>query len=264
MPIDIDKRTSVTDTTDWRCLAKTYKRGEINPSHKHTRGQLLFAEKGVMLVQTDKDRWVIPPQRALWLPPESVHTFRLLSRTELRTVYFTPAFISDCCGEDALKHVHVIEVTSIVLQLITSLFAQEHNAATRRLMAQLLLRILNETEALPVELPMPQDDKLNRVAQDMLVNNSWNLTLNDFAGLVAMSDRTFSRYFTADTGCTFRTWKQRARIFVSLDLLSNGLSVKQVAYKLGFSCPAAFIAAFRAVTGSTPASFAMRITTALK
>jgi AraC-like DNA-binding protein len=70
-----------------------------------------------------------------------------------------------------------------------------------------------------------------------------------------MSERTFSRLFIQDTGFSFRTWKQRARICVSLDLLSAGIPIKQVAYQLGFSCPAAFTAAFRSILGSTPRDF---------
>ena len=45
------------------------------------------------------------------------------------------------------------------------------------------------------------------------------------------------------------------RICASLDLLANGISIKQVAYQLGFSCPAAFTAAFRAILDSTPRDF---------
>nr|VXZ84519.1 HTH-type transcriptional repressor of iron proteins A [Klebsiella pneumoniae] len=66
----------------------------------------------------------------------------------------------------------------------------------------------------------------------------------------AMSERTFSRLFMKDTGFSFRTWKQRARICASLDLLANGIPIKQVAYQLGFSCPAAFTAAFAAFWGN--------------
>ncbi|WP_317178647.1 helix-turn-helix domain-containing protein, partial [Pectobacterium sp. HCp5_1] len=35
----------------------------------------------------------------------------------------------------------------------------------------------------------------------------------------------------------------------------HGVSVKQIAYQLGFSCPAAFSAAFRSVIGTTPSEF---------
>ncbi|MGU9900423.1 helix-turn-helix domain-containing protein, partial [Klebsiella pneumoniae] len=57
------------------------------------------------------------------------------------------------------------------------------------------------------------------------------------------------------TFLSFRTWKQRARICASLDLLANGVPIKQVAYQLGFSCPAAFTAAFRCILGATPRDY---------
>ncbi|WP_240345325.1 AraC family transcriptional regulator [Pectobacterium brasiliense] len=254
-PIDTDEMTIEMNNSDWGCLARSYERGELNPSHRHKRGQLLYAVKGVMLVQTESRQWVIPPQRSLWLPAEQWHSFTLLSHTELRTLYFTPSFMAETCGMKTLDHIHVIGMTPFAQHLISSLFEQSFNHSTQKLIAQLLLRIVNETEALPVDLAMPCDDKLHKVAQDILVNNRWNVSLSEFAERVAMSERTFSRYFTEDTGCSFRTWKQRARIFVSMDLLSNGMPVKNVAYKLGFSCPSSFIAAFRTVTGQTPSCF---------
>jgi transcriptional regulator GlxA family with amidase domain len=75
------------------------------------------------------------------------------------------------------------------------------------------------------------------------------------ADIANMSERSFSRLFLRDTGFSFRTWKQRARIYASLDLLSENVSVKQIAWQLGFSSPAAFSAAFRAIMGVTPGEF---------
>jgi len=247
--------TTPSDVPEWGCLARAYSRGQVNPEHKHSRGQLLYAEKGVMLVQTGGKQWVIPPQRALWLPAGELHAFALLSHTELRTVYFSPSFVGDTDGAKNLKQIHVIDMTPFARHLITSLFEGTFNHSTQKLMAQLLLRMVNETEALPVSLVMPRDEGLNSVARNILVNNRWDITLTEFAALVAMSERTFTRFFVADTGYSFRTWKQRARIFASMDLLSNDMPVKLVAYRLGFSCPSSFVAAFRAVTGRVPSDF---------
>jgi AraC-like DNA-binding protein len=102
---------------------------------------------------------------------------------------------------------------------------------------------------------MPHDERLACAARELLVNHRWEASLSDLAYIATMSERTFSRLFIKDTGFSFRTWKQRARICASLDLLANGISIKQVAYQLGFSCPAAFTAAFRAILDSTPRDF---------
>ena len=48
-----------------------------------------------MLVQTESDRWVIPPQRALWLPPLHIHSYHLLLQTDLRAIYFSSSLIAE-------------------------------------------------------------------------------------------------------------------------------------------------------------------------
>src|ERR1700740_3833073 len=53
--------------------SQRYKAGEI-PAHRHRRGQLLCASEGVITVRTDDGLWVIPPQRAVWIAPGTLHT----------------------------------------------------------------------------------------------------------------------------------------------------------------------------------------------
>lgn len=255
MPNKIDDTPKVNTQPGWGCLARTYERGDIRLPHSHPQGQLLFAITGVMLVESANKRWVIPPQRALWLPSNVEHTFNVFSRTELRTVYFEPPFIALCQDFKARDEVHVIAVTDLFRQLIAGMFDQNYNAESHRLMASLLLQVLSETEILPAALPMPLDSRLHRAALEMMMHNNWHASLSQLAELATMSERTFSRQFVKDTGFTLRGWKQWARIYASLDLLANGISLKQIAFQLGFSCPAAFTAAFREVMGSTPGQF---------
>ena len=37
--------------------------------HRHRRGQLLYAARGVVVVSTPNGAWVAPPERAVWTPP---------------------------------------------------------------------------------------------------------------------------------------------------------------------------------------------------
>ncbi|HHU6688956.1 TPA: AraC family transcriptional regulator [Klebsiella pneumoniae] len=220
MPGSIDKAPRHDEATGWSSTAISYQRGEADPPHHHVEGQLLFATRGVMLVQTESDRWVIPPQRALWLPPLHIHSYHLLSQTDLRAIYFSSSLIAECTSFTKSQQVHVITAPPLTMAL-----------------------------------PMPNDERLFSAARSLLVNQRWEASLSELAFMSAMSERTFSRLFMKDTGFSFRTWKQRARICASLDLLANGVPIKQVAYQLGFSCPAAFTAAFRCILGATPRDY---------
>ena len=255
MPGSIDKAPRHDEATGWSSTAISYQRGETDPPHHHIEGQLLFATRGVMLVETERERWVIPPQRALWLPPLQIHSYTLLSRTDLRAVYFSSSLIAECANFTKRHQVHMISATALVKELIAGLFSEEYNGSSQRKMALLLLDILSEAPPISAELPMPHDERLFNATQELLINHRWETSLSELAYIATMSERTFSRLFIKDTGFSFRTWKQRARICASLDLLANGVSIKQVAYQLGFSCPAAFTAAFRSIMDSTPRDF---------
>ena len=108
-----------------------------------------------MLVETGSKRWVIPPQRALWIPPFQEHTYSVLSATELRAVWFSPALISQCEPFKRKDEVHVIMATALFKELIAGLFSAEYRPASQRSMAVLLLDILSETQQISAELPMP-------------------------------------------------------------------------------------------------------------
>lgn len=97
-----------------------------------------------MLVETENDRWVIPPQRALWLPPLQIHSYHLLSQTDLRTIYFSSSLIEECSNFMKSNQVHVITATALVKELIAGLFSEDYNRPSQRKMALLLLEILSE------------------------------------------------------------------------------------------------------------------------
>lgn len=255
MPGSIDKAPRHDEATGWSSTAICYQRGDEDPPHHHIEGQLLFATKGVMLVETEGNRWVIPPQRALWLPPLQIHSYKLLSHTDLQAVYFSNSLIAECTNFTKSNHVHVTTATALVKELIGGLFSADYNGSSQRKMALLLLEILSEAAPLTAELPMPHDERLFSAVRELLVSHRWEASLSDLAYIATMSERNFSRLFIKDTGFSFRTWRQRARICTSLDLLANGTSIKQVAYQLGFSCPAAFTAAFRSILDTTPRNF---------
>ena len=48
--------------------ADDYESGFEIPPHRHDSAQLIHAATGVMTVETDDGLWVVPPQRAVWVP----------------------------------------------------------------------------------------------------------------------------------------------------------------------------------------------------
>ncbi|WP_264583003.1 AraC family ligand binding domain-containing protein [Rhodoblastus acidophilus] len=76
-----------------RALTRSYANGTVILPHCHERGQVVYAASGVMELSAGDDLWIIPPQRALWMPPDLLHSLRAMGTVELRTVFVHPAHI---------------------------------------------------------------------------------------------------------------------------------------------------------------------------
>lgn len=239
----------------WATLAKTHPAGTALPRHQHRRGQLVFATGGVLRVATPLAHWTVPPQRALWVPPGHPHAIEVLSVTHLRTVYCEPALVGDEEAFTRRGEVHAVVASPLIRQLVLGLFEQRYDHATRHLMVRLLLRTMQHTPSLPTDLPMPCSPALRQALAPLLQNHQWHLPLHALAAAASMSERSFTRHFTAEAGMSFRAWRQRARLIASLDLLASGRPVKAVAHALQFESAAAYCAAFRGLLGCTPSAY---------
>lgn len=240
---------------EFQLLAKHLCRNSIRPQHQHQTGQLIFALRGTMLIDTPQSRWTIPPQRALWVPSQHPHSIHMLSDVEMRTVYFHSDLIAQIPNFARSTEVHAVVASPLIKELILGLFLRLEDAEMSGLMATLLLHALRDTVCLPTHLPMPLNEKLRNIVMAQLSENNWHIPASDLAARVAMSERTFARRFSDEVGFSYRSWRQRARIIASLDLLEKGRSVKSIANAMQFSSAAAYISAFRKILGSTPLSF---------
>lgn len=241
---------------DWSRLAKTYAAGTVVAPHAHGAGQLLFITQGVLLVETELARWTVPPQQSLWLPPGQVHGFYAASQTVLRALYFSEPWMGDLQARfPRVGEVHAIAVAPLLKELVLGLFDPQFETDAQRSMLGLVLKLLPRMANLPTNLPMPGSARLRHAALVVLGERAWDQPLHMTAALAHMSERSFTRNFKHEVGLTFRVWRQRARLIVSLDLLNAGHSVKHVALALGFASSAAFVSAFKQLFGCPPGAF---------
>src|SRR5689334_1024734 len=66
--------------------------------HQHRRHQLLYAASGAMRLEAADGQWLLPPQRAAWIPRRLRHRVSASGPIALRTLYLAPSLtISDQC-----------------------------------------------------------------------------------------------------------------------------------------------------------------------
>jgi len=227
--------------------------GQLIEAHHHRRAQLLFASQGTMVVSTDQGIWVVPTQRAVWIPAFVDHAVLARSPLSLRSLYFTPSIVPGMP-----KACAVVTVSELLRQLILAAVAlpadYDENGADGRLIGVLLDQILTLPEA-PLHLPMPTDGRLRVIAETLSNNPADPRSLEQWAETAGASSRTLTRLFAAETGMTFRQWRQQVRLLEALARLADGDPVTTVALDLGYESQSAFIAMFRKSLGTTPGRY---------
>jgi AraC-like DNA-binding protein len=237
--------------------ARSYARGTRLGLHAHREAQLLYAARGVMQVDTPRGRWLVPPARAVWLPPRTEHAVDVLADIEMRTLYLEPAWLAAHPQAPLLDRTFVVAVHPLLRELVLAAFRADADPRRTLLLAAVALFELAEAESADTFMPLPADPRARRVADLVLANPADQRPLADLALAAGASARTVTRLFPTETELTFKEWRQRARIMAAAQALgAGGASVKQVAARLGFSSTAAFVHAFRQVLGTTPAAFA--------
>jgi AraC-like DNA-binding protein len=221
--------------------------------HSHPRYQLVYAARGVMTVDTREATWVVPPQRAVWMPPGIEHRLKASGAVEMRSLYVRP----DAAARMP-RTCEVLEVTALLRELIvraTELpMEYEQRGPAGRLM-RLLLDELAGLPRLPYHLPMPRSAPLAAICRRLLDAPDEPVTLAELAGRSAMSSRTLARHFRRRTGMTFAAWRRRARLQRALAWIVEGRPIVKVALELGYDSPSAFSAMFRRELGAAPSQF---------
>jgi AraC-like DNA-binding protein len=242
-----------------RLLARSYRRGTRLDTHMHREAQLIFAERGVMQVTTPKGRWLVPPARAVWVPPRLPHAIDVLADTEMRALYAEPDWLATHPEAPRLMREFVVAVGPLLRESVLALFGDQIHQRRAEVLAELVLYELAEAEDAATFVPMPADARARHVAALVLADPLVERDLDDLALAAGASPRTVTRLFPSETGLTFREWRRRARIMAAAEMLSSGSRpVKDVSSRFGFSSVAAFGHAFREIMGMTPGEFQRR------
>lgn len=233
-------------------LQDEYPAGFVDPMHSHEHVQILYASAGVMSVRTPETSFVIPPQRAVWLPAGMRHEVACRGPVSLRTLYLPsgPADRDQPC--------RVFEVSNLLKSLILEVvdFPPLYDLSGREgRIIELLLEEMERMPNAPYQVSMPSDPRLLRVCNTILTDPADPRDIDDWANLAAMGRRTFTRSFKQETGMGLAVWRQQVRLMEALSMLAAGASITQVTYEVGYDSPSGFAAMFRRAFGVPPSQY---------
>lgn len=220
--------------------------------HHHSWGQFTYAVEGVMRVEANRSSWIVPQQRAVWIPPGVMHGVTVLQNTHLRPmrVYAgrTPFPGQEC---------KVLELSSLLRELLMALEQHDRQEQSPRehLLMEMILDEIPRCAVQPVRVPLPTDKRLKTLCDALIADPGIERTLADWAGLVGASERTLARLFERDLDMGFAQWRQQVRLAHAAPLIADGMPLSQVAAQLGYASQSAFSAMFKKTFGCSPTTF---------
>jgi AraC-like DNA-binding protein len=233
-----------------RSLAATYYDGYHIEPHAHPWGQLIYASEGVMKVRAGEQFWIVPPQRAVWAPPKTMHEIWTSGTFAMRTLYIAPQLSVLLSPECKALDISPL-LRELVLHIVRVGMLDSSTLAHGNLI-NVLLDQLVDAQSLILSLRLPTEKRARAVADRLQLMPSDDASIDSLAREAGASTRTLQRLFLAETGLRFSEWRQRLRLLHAVALLNSGVSVTEAGFDAGYNSTSAFIAAFRKQIGETP------------
>ena len=208
-----------------------------------------------MRVRTANGTWVVPPNRALWVPAGLEHEIRAIGSVHMRTLYLQPNPARTSLGK---KDCAVVAVPALLRELILRLIELQKTKGHKSLEGHIVALISDELKLLemqPLHVPLPMEPKLRRLCEAFQSDPGSQRTSSEWSSRYGMSVKTMERAFAKSIGMTFGQWRQQVRLLAGLERLAVGEPITRVALDLGYKSPSSFTAMFRKALGTTPGKY---------
>lgn len=223
--------------------------------HTHERHQLIYAFSGTLRLEAENGIYLLPPQRAAWIPAGVKH------RTTLHNVLSGSVFFAPSLVTSNLQSIRIISAAPIVREMVQYALRWPPGRDPDDGLAASFFATLGMLcgewikQEMPFRLPSGKSVQI-QAAMEYSLNNLETATLAAAAAAAALSARQFRRRFQAECGIAWRQFLYQARMLRAMELLvAPQASVTDVAYAVGFNSLSAFAKSFFRFSGQTPNHF---------
>ena len=232
---------------------------DIQPHH-HDWGQLVFSIGGAVRVSTSDSTFLVPPSRAVWIPPRMVHAVSAIERADLRTLYLHAGLIET--RAEPWSRGRVLEVSPLLRELVLQLPtdpdappATQAERAREHCITHLIVDELTRARSLQLGVALPQDKRLRRLCEALIREPARHAALADWAAEVGASERTVSRLFREQLGTGYAQWRSQVLLAHALSMAARSKPMSHIAAELGYASASAFTAMVTRTVGMPPSRF---------
>ncbi|GAB4186413.1 MAG: hypothetical protein OHK0024_26740 [Thalassobaculales bacterium] len=175
----------------------------------------------------------MPPGHALWIPAGLAHDVTMLGAVGMRTAYVAAPAAAAGQGARVIRVSPLLQAVLLALAeeplaeepLAGEILAEEASpadgqggrpAARLTHLSALALDEIARAPVTPLALPLPADPRLAGLCRALIAEPALSLDLDGWAERVALSRRSLSRRFRAETGLSLGQWRARLRALGAL------------------------------------------------
>jgi AraC-like DNA-binding protein len=237
--------------------------------HHHPWAQVAISATGVVRLTMSDGTYIVPPSRAVWIPPGLDHAVTVVEDADLLTLYLHQP--RGRCGpgvprgeQAPWRLCRVLEVSTLLRALALEMDMRPDGdgppplGAARLREQRLAVLIADELRrAPPVRLgvDLPAEKRLRALCEAVLDDPARHSTLAGWARESGASARTITRLFRSELGTSFGQWRQQVLLARALSLAARREPVGRIAAELGYASASAFTAMVRRSVGQPPRRF---------
>ncbi len=142
-------------------LSSEYPAGHSAGWHTHDRSQVVYAISGVLTVSTDNGIWIVPPQRAVWVPANRMHEVEMTRDVSMRSLYIAPDVKTDLPD-----HNIVLQMSPLMRELLLKFFELPRpydTAGSGGRLVQVMIDQLATLQTEPLHQPLAAEPRLEKI-----------------------------------------------------------------------------------------------------
>lgn len=230
----------------------------VTPKHQHTWGQIQLISGGIMELHAEQQRFLSPSQYAIWVPAGVEHESFTRRSIDYCSMNIAPERTLHFPGNTCL-----LVVTDIAQAIVDDFRGRKlsvaQTASDQRLV-EVLLDQLSLSQAQPQFLPTVDDKILSPLLQQLEWQPASDKSIKAWAQELHTTERTLARRCQRLLGMSFTELRQRHKFIYSLQLLRQGMSIKEVAFTLGYNQTSPYIVMFKKYAHCSPQQYRRKLT----
>ncbi|KXZ68016.1 AraC family transcriptional regulator [Acinetobacter venetianus] len=228
-----------------------YQKDDVVSPHSSLWGDFNFSLNGTLEFDIEGQYYLSPPSYGLWLPPRTEHQ----SLPVEHEIHYICIRLHPRYGQALGLSCRCFSIEPFFRSLVLQILEQQKQQAQPEYLEHLLQVLFDQLKQAPAYshyLPQSTHPILAPILEKLSAPDSFHQSLQQVLQQFSVSERHILRLSQQELQLSLSEWRNRAKIIFAINQIREGMTIKQLAFALGYHHSSSFIEFFKRYTGQTP------------